>query len=118
MTARAEERLAYLGYAVVETKRHAPGLGDLNAEEARAVGETMNRVSAALKETQSAEHVYAFVQGDGVPHFHIHLVPRYAGTPPEYRHPMNLVHWPDAKRGGHEALQGIREALQARLHGS
>lgn len=115
MIAGAEERRAYLGYAIVETKRHAPALGDLHAQEAGAFGEAMNRVSAALRKALNAEHVYAFVQGDGVPHFHMHLVPRYAGTPDRYRHPVNILQWPDAPRGGAAELEAIRDSVRAAL---
>ncbi|WP_308636303.1 HIT family protein [Paenibacillus silvisoli] len=116
--ARSGEQLAYLGYVMVELKRHAPGFGDLTAEEAAAVGIAANEVSRALKEALHAEHVYAFVQGDGVPHFHMHLIPRYPGTPTAYWNPMKLADWPDAPRGGEvdvlEVCSRLLESLRLR----
>lgn len=74
---------AALGYLMVEPRRHAPRLGDLTDEEAAGIGVVANRLSRALREVTGAEHVYSFVFGDGVPHLHVHLAPRYPGTPPE-----------------------------------
>lgn len=76
---------AYRGWLIVETKRHVAGLGDLTDEEAAAVGRLMNRIARVQREIEGAEHVYAFVFGDGVPHLHVHLAPRYPGTPRDFR---------------------------------
>jgi histidine triad (HIT) family protein len=83
---------AYRGYLMVEPKRHAAGLGDLTDVEASAIGRLATRV---LREVEGAEHVYAFVFGDEVPHLHVHLAPGYPGTPREYRGPR-LYAWPNA----------------------
>lgn len=88
---------AYRGYLVVEPMRHAPGLGDLTDEEAAAIGQLVNRVARALKGIAGAEHVYSFVFGDGVPHLHVVLAPRYPGTPPHYWG-VRLTEWPEAPR--------------------
>jgi histidine triad (HIT) family protein len=79
----AAERV-YLGYLFVESRRHVAELGDLTAEEAAAVGRHAARASRALQAGEGAEHVYAAVVGHGVAHFHLHLIPRYPGTPREY----------------------------------
>ena len=47
----------------------------------RAIGWWCTRASRALRDVAKAEHVYAAVIGDGVRHLHVHLMPRYAGTP-------------------------------------
>ena len=88
---------AYRGWLVVETKRHVAGLGDLTDEEARAVGSLVNHVARVQRQVADAEHVYSFVHGDAVPHLHVHLAPRYAGTPQAYRG-HRLRDWPDAPR--------------------
>lgn len=74
---------AALGYLMVEPRRHAARLGDLTDDEAAGVGVVANRLSRALREVAGADHVYSFVFGDHVPHLHVHLAPRYPGTPPE-----------------------------------
>lgn len=88
----------YLGHLLVEPRRHAPGLADLTDAEARAVGWWCTQASRALREAAGAEHIYAAVIGDKVPHLHIHLLPRYPGTPREYWWDR-VDEWPDARRG-------------------
>jgi histidine triad (HIT) family protein len=89
---------AYLGHLLVEPRRHAPGLEDLTDPEARSVGWWTTRVSRALRDAAGAEHVYAAVIGDGVPHLHVHLLARFPGTPREYWW-MRVSEWPGARRG-------------------
>lgn len=74
----------YLGYLMIEPKRHVAGLGELTDEEAAGLGVLTNNLASALRAGEGAEHVYSFVLGDEVPHLHVHLVPRYPGTPTEY----------------------------------
>ena len=68
--------VAYRGYLVAEPKRHAAGLGNLTDSEASALGVLVNRLARALMEVADAEHVYSFVFGDGLAHFHVVLAPR------------------------------------------
>ncbi|SEO62281.1 HIT family protein [Paenibacillus sp. OV219] len=110
-----ENQSVYLGYLIVEAKRHARGLGDLTDEEAGAVFVATNRMSRALREKLQAEHVYSYVRGDAVPHFHMHLIPRYAGTPEPFWHPMQLAEWPDAPRGNAHLIERICSQLRAAI---
>ncbi|REE68716.1 diadenosine tetraphosphate (Ap4A) HIT family hydrolase [Paenibacillus taihuensis] len=105
----------YLGYLIIEAKRHARGLGDLTDEEASAIFIAANRMSRVLREALQAEHVYSYVRGDGVPHFHMHLIPRYDGTPEQFWHPVQLAQWPDAPRGNAEQIERICEQLRAAI---
>jgi diadenosine tetraphosphate (Ap4A) HIT family hydrolase len=82
---------------MVEPKRHVLGLGDLTDDEAGAVGRLANRGARVLKAVVGAEHVYAFVYGGAVPHLHVHLAPRYPGTPRPFWGPR-LPEWPDAPK--------------------
>jgi histidine triad (HIT) family protein len=93
------EETVYLGYLMIEPKRHVPGLTDLTDQEAAALGVLIARLSRALRESEGAEHVYAFVLGDRVSHLHVHLVPRYPGAPAEYWG-THVDEWPGAPRGG------------------
>ncbi len=59
------EEETYLGYVMIDIKRHIPGLAELTEEEAKAFGLVTSRVSRALKEREDAEHIYAIVSGNG-----------------------------------------------------
>jgi histidine triad (HIT) family protein len=106
----------YLGYLMVEPRRHLAGLADLNDEEAQALGVLVSRLSRALRASVGAEHVYAFVLGDRVPHLHVHLVPRYPGAPPEYWG-VRADEWPQAPRGGPAEMATLCAHLRASLEG-
>ncbi len=111
---REGESTAYLGYLMAEPKRHAPGLADLTDHEAQALGLLVMRLSRALEATEGAEHVYAFVLGDGVPHVHVHVVPRYPGAPKEYWG-VHVDEWPDAPQGGPVEMSALCQRLRAHL---
>jgi histidine triad (HIT) family protein len=102
---------AYLGYLFIEPNLHAPGLADLTNDEARALGALASRLSRALVQCAGADHVYAFVFGDHVPHLHVHIVPRYPNTPREYWG-VEVNRWPEAPRGGHEAIASLCDRLR------
>lgn len=53
----------YLGYVMIDIKRHVPGLAELTDEEAKRFGLISSRVSKALKASEGAEHIYTFVSG-------------------------------------------------------
>jgi histidine triad (HIT) family protein len=80
----------YLGHLLAEPRRHAPGLRDVGG----------------------AEHVYAAVIGDGLPHLHVHLLPRYPGTPREYWWDR-VDEWPDARRGRAPEITALVRDLRA-----
>ena len=101
----------YLGYLFVEARRHVSGLGDLTADEAAAIGRAAARWSRALQTVTGAEHVYAAVIGHGVDHFHLHLIPRYPGTPREYWW-TRVDEWPDAPRGGEAEIAALLDRLR------
>jgi diadenosine tetraphosphate (Ap4A) HIT family hydrolase len=105
---------AYLGHLFVEPRRHAAGLADLTDAEARSVGWWCTRAGRALRDVAQAEHVYAQVIGDGVPHLHVHLLPRYPGTPREYLW-TRVDQWPQARRGGTAEIEGLVRDLHGYL---
>lgn len=104
----------YLGYLMAELKRHAPGLADQTDEEARELGLLVARLSRALKASEGAEHVYAFVLGHHVPHLHIHVIARYPGAPREYWG-THVDEWPDAPRGSPEEIEALCQRLRHAL---
>lgn len=104
----------YLGYLMVETKRHTPGLAELTDEEAQAIGLTVARLSRALKSSENAEHIYEFVFGHDVPHMHVHVVPRYPGAPREYWG-THVDEWPEAPRGGSQEIAALCRRIREML---
>lgn len=111
---RGGEQTAYLGYLMVEPKRHVRGLAALNDEEAQGLGLLVARLSRALQESEGAEHVYAFVLGHSGSHLHVHLVARYPGAPREYWG-MRVDEWPDAPRGDAAAVAALCGRLRRHL---
>ena len=105
----------YLGHLLVEPTRHAYGMADLNEPEAAAVGVAASRCARALKASEGAEHVYLAVLGHHMPHLHVHLIPRYPGTPREYWSPLRLDEWPDALRGGPDEVAVVVARLRGAL---
>jgi len=105
---------AYLGHLIAEPRRHAPGMADLTDAEARAVGLLCTRASRALREVAGAEHVYLAVIGDGVQHLHVHLMPRFPGTPREYWW-TRVDEWPEARRGGTDEIAALVRELRLYL---
>jgi histidine triad (HIT) family protein len=101
----------YLGWVVVETQRHVAGLENLSSVEAQAVGTTVVEMARALKVVVGADHVYAFVLGDHILHFHEHVVARYPGTPRQYWG-VRADEWPDAPRGDEQAIAKLCDKLR------
>lgn len=106
---------SYLGHIMIDLKRHVPTLGDMEPDEASAFGEMMAKVSRALMRSENAEHIYSLVSGNSVPHLHMHLIPRFPGTPEEYWGPMDVYDWPGAPIGGKNEVLSFCERLQVEL---
>lgn len=108
-----EERV-YLGWLVLEPKRHTPGLADLTDEEASRFGLITTHLTRAMMAALDIEWVYAFVLGHHVPHLHLHLLPRYRGTPREFWWPR-IDEWPDAPRGGDAEAAAVADKIRRAL---
>jgi histidine triad (HIT) family protein len=105
---------AYLGYLIIEPRRHVEGLQNLDDRESEAIGVLITRLSRALINTEKAEHVYLFVLGHHIPHLHYHLIPRYANTPKEYWG-TRVDEWPEAPRGGLSEINALCDRLRKYL---
>jgi diadenosine tetraphosphate (Ap4A) HIT family hydrolase len=106
--------LPYLGHYLVEPKRHTAEMGDLSDAEAQAVGLQLTRTARVLQAETGAEHIYVFVLGHHVDHLHIHVVPRYPGTPRAYWG-LHLDGWPGAPRGSRQAIHDFNTRMRYRL---
>ena len=101
----------YLGAMIVEPKRHLPTWAELTDLESERMGRVIRDVSLALKRNLDAEHIYVFVLGHQVPHLHVWVVPRYAGTPREYWG-FGLFEWPNRPQGGAVEVESICSRIQ------
>jgi diadenosine tetraphosphate (Ap4A) HIT family hydrolase len=73
------------GWVVLAPKRHARWWWELSPDELAALGPLAARVFEAQRAALDAEHGYAIALGDQLHHMHLHLVPRYKGTPAHLR---------------------------------
>lgn len=103
----------YLGYLMVTPRRHVPGFAELADSESAAMGEWIGRLSRALKRL-GAERVYLAVVGHGVPHLHVHLVPRWPGTPDEVSW-LEVDSWDGARRGDFVAAAAMARDVKRAL---
>jgi histidine triad (HIT) family protein len=69
------------GWMVLYAKRHIPGAPQLSDGEAHSLGPTLRHLTARLLEVTGALRIYLAAMGESSPHFHMHLVPRYAEMP-------------------------------------
>lgn len=109
-----ESERPYLGHLLVVPRRHVLGLEELTDEDAAALGVAVARLSRALRSTLELERVYSMVIGHGVPHLHVHLVPRYAGTPADTGW-LRVDEWEGAPHGGDDEIADLSGRLRQAL---
>ncbi|HEV8193575.1 MAG TPA: hypothetical protein VGP82_19120 [Ktedonobacterales bacterium] len=105
---------AYVGSLIAVTKRHAQSFADLDAEEARAFGLLLMRVSRALKAATGAGHAYSYYFGEGYRHLHAFVVARYDDMPAEYVR-LDVERWPEAPRGDAAQVAALCARIRAEL---
>ncbi len=76
------------GALLVMTKRHAPTVLDLEEDEAVAMARLVRRVAHAVHDALSPVGLNIYqnngvASGQTIPHYHVHVVPRYSGDQPE-----------------------------------
>ena len=71
------------GWALMISRRHVPGPAHFDAREAASFGPTWSHFQRVLLEVTGALRIYTAAMGESSPHFHGHLVPRYAQMPKE-----------------------------------
>jgi diadenosine tetraphosphate (Ap4A) HIT family hydrolase len=62
-------------------RRHVPGPAHFDAREMASFGPTWCHLQRVLLEVTGALRIYTAAMGESSPHFHGHLVPRYAAMP-------------------------------------
>ena len=76
------------GALLVMTTRHAPTVLDLYEDEAVALARLVRRVARAVHDALSPVGLNIYqnngvASGQTIPHYHVHVVPRYQGDRPE-----------------------------------
>jgi len=71
----------FKGYSFVTLKWHDEELYQLTDKSRKNLLEDMSRVAAALAETFNPDKMNYELLGNGMPHLHWHLVPRYKTDP-------------------------------------
>lgn len=69
------------GWMMLITKRHVPGPAHFDDRETASFGPTLRHLSRTLENVTGALRIYVAAMGESHPHFHAHLVPRYAEMP-------------------------------------
>ena len=105
----------YRGHLFVEPKRHVTVFGEPSDDEAAEVGRLMAAGSRLLTGVLSAEHVYVFSIQHLVAHVHIHVVPRYPGTPEEHWGGTELVRWEGGPRIEADEVERVVSRLREAL---
>ena len=69
------------GWMMMVAQRHVAGPAQFDAREIASFGPTWCHLQRVLLEVTGALRIYTAAMGESSPHFHGHLVPRYAGMP-------------------------------------
>ncbi|HEX4088946.1 MAG TPA: HIT family protein [Trebonia sp.] len=102
--------LPYLGHLMVTPRRHIASWSGLDDGEAASLSAGIRDLTRLL-EMAGAERVYAAVIGTHVAHLHVHLLPRWPGTPREV--PWHAVdEWEGARHGDADDVQSAVDRLR------
>jgi diadenosine tetraphosphate (Ap4A) HIT family hydrolase len=66
---------------MLNSQRHVPGIAHFDEQEATNFGPALRHFERVLEEVTGALRIYTAAMGESFPHFHAHLVPRYASMP-------------------------------------
>jgi diadenosine tetraphosphate (Ap4A) HIT family hydrolase len=66
---------------MLDSCRHLGGPADFTPQEAQAWGPAVQWASALVRELTGCDRVYAIAFGEGAPHLHVHLIPRFGVDP-------------------------------------
>ena len=69
------------GWMMLISQRHVGGPAHFDDREAASFGPTLRHLEHCLEDVTGALRIYPAAMGESQPHFHCHMVPRYADTP-------------------------------------
>lgn len=69
------------GWLLLDARRHCAGALAFSDREASGWGGAVREASLLVQRLTGCERVYAIAFGEGAPHLHLHLIPRFAADP-------------------------------------
>src|SRR5260221_14663600 len=69
------------GWMLLITRRHVGGPAHFDDREAADLGPALRHFERTLERGTGALRIYTAAMGESHPHFHAHMVPRYATMP-------------------------------------
>jgi diadenosine tetraphosphate (Ap4A) HIT family hydrolase len=76
---------AVAGWMLMIARSHVAGPAHFDDAQAAAFGPALRRFERALEQVSGALRIYTAALGELYPHFHAHMVPRYAQMPKQAR---------------------------------
>jgi len=73
------------GWMMLITQRHVGGPAHFDDREAATLGPALRHFERVLEQVTGAVRIYTAAMGESHPHFHAHMVPRYAQMPGDAR---------------------------------
>jgi diadenosine tetraphosphate (Ap4A) HIT family hydrolase len=78
---RAAEPAGVPGWMMMIARRHVAGPAHFDEREAASFGFALRHFERVLEQVTDALRIYTAAMGESSPHFHAHMVPRYATMP-------------------------------------
>jgi diadenosine tetraphosphate (Ap4A) HIT family hydrolase len=69
------------GWLLLDSRRHLAGPLAFTDQEADSWGRSVRAASQLVQRLTGCDRVYAIAFGEGAPHLHLHLIPRFAADP-------------------------------------
>ncbi len=69
------------GWLLLDARRHLAGPLAFSDQEAASWGLAVRAASQLVQRLTGCDRVYAIAFGEGAPHLHLHLIPRFAADP-------------------------------------
>lgn len=88
---------ALKGHLLIESDTHLVDPTELTDLQASSLGLLIRDCTKLHKQILKAEHSYVFRINDKVEHFHVHVIPRYLGTPKEF-YGYKILEWQDSPK--------------------
>jgi diadenosine tetraphosphate (Ap4A) HIT family hydrolase len=69
------------GWLLLDARRHLAGPLAFSDREALSWGQAVRHASQLVQRLTGCDRVYAIAFGEGAPHLHLHLIPRWSSDP-------------------------------------